>query len=323
MRNRPDALDRRRPRLRGGLAVGDVGEQLDGDAVGGRGRGRSTVASAARVLAVARRPGRRPRRRRGRSRSVPVVPSTSSRRAGGDLHGAGRADHAGDAELAGDDRGVAGRATALGHQGEHDLGVQAGGVGGSQVLGDQHRRRSGAAARRARARPTSVRDHAALDVAQVGGPLGHQPAHAGEDVDELLDAPRARRRAGRSPPSSALRTAAAQPLVAGQPGARGQHLGRRAGGPRGLGGEPVGDRLRGDVVRRQRGVGVGEAAVAERARSPPGSTSPRTTEGGTVGDARDDRGAAEAWAAGESVTMTSIQDSCASLTVNTFGRKTT
>ena len=30
---------------------------------------------------------------------------------------------------------------------------------------------------------------AALDVLQVGGPLGHQPAHAGEDPDELLDGP--------------------------------------------------------------------------------------------------------------------------------------
>ena len=30
-------------------------------------------------------------------------------------------------------------------------------------------------------------DDPALDVAQVGDPLGHQPAHAGEDVGELVD----------------------------------------------------------------------------------------------------------------------------------------
>ena len=32
-----------------------------------------------------------------------------------------------------------------------------------------------------------VGDDAALDVAQVGDPLGHQAAHGGEDRDELLD----------------------------------------------------------------------------------------------------------------------------------------
>ena len=41
------------------------------------------------------------------------------RGAGRDRHRAGDAHHARDAELAGDDRGVAGRAAALGHQGQH------------------------------------------------------------------------------------------------------------------------------------------------------------------------------------------------------------
>ena len=51
-----------------------------------------------------------------------------------------------------------------------------------------------------------------------------------------------------------------EPLVPCQPGAGGQHLGGRAAGPSRLVGEPVGDRLRGGVELRQRGVLVGVAA---------------------------------------------------------------
>ena len=77
--------------------------------------------------------------------------------AGRDVGDAGRPDHARDAELAGDDRGVAGRAAALGHQRGDQLGVEAGGVAGRQVLGDEHRRLARAWARRARARPRGGR----------------------------------------------------------------------------------------------------------------------------------------------------------------------
>ena len=55
-------------------------------------------------------------------------------------------------------------------------GVEAGGVGGREVLGDQHRRPVG----RRDARlglADQARGDPALDVAQVGDPLGHQAAH--------------------------------------------------------------------------------------------------------------------------------------------------
>ena len=116
---------------------------------------------------------------------VPAVPSTSRRVPLAISSAPAVPDHAGDAELAGDDRGVAGRSALLGDQGVHDVGVEPRGVGGSEVLGDEHAGCGGQ--RHARlGLADEVGDHAAFDVAQVGGALGHQPAHAGEDGDELL-----------------------------------------------------------------------------------------------------------------------------------------
>ena len=108
------------------------------------------------------------------------------RAAGLDVECTGRADDARDAELAGDDRGVAGRAAALGHQGEDDRRVESGGVGRREVGRDQHARLvgHGYAGLGLAHEPGH---HPALDVAQVGDPLGHQAAHAGEDRDEGLD----------------------------------------------------------------------------------------------------------------------------------------
>ena len=125
-------------------------------------------------------------------------------------------------------------------------------------------------------------DHPALDVAQVGDPLGHQAAHAGEHVDELLDAPPARRPAGRRRDVSCLTHRAAQPLVAGQAGAGGRAPRRRRRRPRSaLRGEAVGDG-RGDrvVVRRQGGVLVGEGAAVEARDRRRARPRPRTTRAG-------------------------------------------
>ena len=137
-----------------------------------------------------------------------------------------------------------------------------------------------------------VGDDAALDVAQVGDALGHQAAHGGEDRDELVD--RALHGGDRALPGlHVLGDRAAQALVAGEPGARGEHLGRRALGGGRLGGEGVGDRAHRVVVRRQGGVGVGEVAVAE-ARDRVGRDLAADVEDGAGGDARHDRGAAQA-----------------------------
>ena len=64
-----------------------------------------------------------------------------------------------------------------------------------------------------------------------------------------------------APPSTRVDDRLAEPLVAGQPGAGGEHLGRRAAGPGRLGGEPLGHHLRRGVVRRQGGLGVRVAGV--------------------------------------------------------------
>ena len=85
---------------------------------------------------------------------------------------------------------------------------------------------------------------------------------------------------------------AAQPLVAGQAGAGGQHLGRGAGRLGGLAAEAVGDGGDRVVVRRQGGLGVGEAAVAE-ARDRLGGHLAADQQGGPVGDAGDDGGAVQ------------------------------
>ena len=206
-----------------------------------------------------------------------------------ELEGAGGADDAGDAQLAGDDRGVAGGSAPLGDQRHHHARVEAGGVGGSEVLGDQHRGLRG----RGHARlglAHQAGDEPPLDVAQVGDALGHQPAHAGEHADELLDGGGDRGRAGRRSPRSPLRTAPRSPLSRASPAlavstsaaapeaARPWRRTRRR-------------RLDGVVVRRERSVGIGEPAVTESCDGV-GRRSRRGRRGRAVGDAGDDRGAA-------------------------------
>ena len=116
-------------------------------------------------------------------------------RSGGDGVESLDGDDARDAELPGDDRGVAGRAAQRGGQGDDECRVQARGVGGSEVLGAQDRRHVGqrdAGLRQA----AELGDDAVADVPQVGDTFGHQAAELGEHVDELLDrcGHRARRR---------------------------------------------------------------------------------------------------------------------------------
>ena len=207
---------------------------------------------------------RRPPRRRGRSRSVPAVPSTRSRVPAGDLHRAGDADHARDAELAGDDRGVAGRAAALGHQGEHQTSGR--GRRCRPARGPRRPARDGGSGTRhaGLGLADEVRDDAALDVAQVGDPLGHQAAHAGEDARRTARRPRARRRAGRRPASQLLaRPRRAAPCRGPGRRSRSAPRRRRRWPARPCAANPSATACGRVVVRRERGVGVGEAAVAE------------------------------------------------------------
>ena len=161
---------------------------------------------------------------------------------------------------------------------------------GREVLGHQDR----GLARRGDARlglADDVGDQPLLDVAEVGHPLGHQPAHAGEDGGELLD----RAVHGREQVvarAQLLADRAAQPLVAGEAGARGQDLGGGAGGLLGLAGEAFRHGADGIVVRRQGGLGIGEVTRAE-AGDRVGRHLAAGDEGGTVGDTRNDRGAAQ------------------------------
>ena len=237
-------------------------------------------------------------------------------RAVGDLERSCRPDHAGDAELAGDDRGVAGGSALLGDQGVHDVGVEPGGVGGSEVLGDEHARRGGQRHPRL-GLADEVGDHAAFDVAQVGGALGHQPAHAGEDGDELLDR-RVHGRDDRRAGGQVLLRRGPEALVPGQARTRGQHLRGGTARLRGLVGEPVGHGRRGGIVGCERGVDVGEPAVAE-ALDGRGVDLAADPEGGGVCDTRDDGRPQES---DLRVRHERIQLS-ACLTVNIFGRRTT
>ena len=60
--------------------------------------------------------------------------------AGGDIVEAGHRNHTRDAELAGDDRGMAGGSTQRGGQTDDAVRIQAGGVGRCEILGTQDRR---------------------------------------------------------------------------------------------------------------------------------------------------------------------------------------
>ena len=169
-------------------------------------------------------------------------------------------------------------------------GVEAGGVGGREVLGDQHRGLVGH-----RDAGLGLADqpggHPALDVAQVGDPLGHQAAHRGEDAGELLDGGVQRgqqRVAGREP----LLHRRPQPLVAGQPGGGGEHLGGGAAGAVGPGGQPLGGGGDRDVVRREGRSASGKPAGLEGRDGGRGHRDGGDHDRG-VGDAGDDRGAAK------------------------------
>ena len=207
-----------------------------------------------------------------------------------ELEQAGHADHAGDAELAGDDRGVAGGAALLGHQRDHGGRVEPCGVGRRQVLGDQHRGPVGhghAGLRLA----DQTGGHPALDVAQVGHPLGHQATHRREDAGELLDRGVQRDEEG-VPGRQPLLDRRPQALVAGQPGGGGEHLGGGAAGAVGAGGQPLGRGTDRDVVRRESRVGVGEAGGLEGRDRGRGHRDGGGDDRG-VGDAGDDRGSAK------------------------------
>ena len=145
-------------------------------------------------------------------------------------------------------------------------GVEPGGVGRGEVLGDQHRRLGGRGDA-GLGLADQVGDDPALDVAQVGDPLGHQAAHLGEDADELVDG-RARRRPGRRRLRSCLRTAERSPLSRARPALAVSTSAAAPDGLVGLAGEAVGHRRRRVVVRRQRRVLVGEVAVAEAGDRP-------------------------------------------------------
>ena len=94
-------------------------------------------------------------------------------------------DDAGQPQLPGDDRGVAGGPPRPRGQADHPRRVQPGGVGGRQVVGEQHRRQGGVRDARL-ALSGELGDDPVPDVTDVGDPLGHQPTERGEHVHELL-----------------------------------------------------------------------------------------------------------------------------------------
>ena len=135
-----------------------------------------------------------------------------------------------------------------------------------------------------------VGDDPALDVAEVGDPLGHQPAHLGEDRHELLDG-RAHRGQQVLAAAQVLADRGAQPLVAGQAGTRGQHLGRGTRRACRLAREAVGDRLR----RRRRTPRGRSPRRAPRRRSarPPRARPRRAPPARARRRRRDDRRAVQ------------------------------
>ena len=179
-------------------------------------------------------------------------------------------DDAGQPELAGDDRGVAGRAAEPGGQPDDPRRVQPRGVGGGQVVGEQHRRHVGA--RDARLPLAGqLRDDPVTDVAHVGDPLGHEPAERGEHVHELLRGLDRGDRGG-GPAVDPLLDRRQEPAVAGQAGRRGEHLGADPGRGRGPLRQAAGHDLgRGDEPLLLGGAGVlGDVRLRpRRAAAPP------------------------------------------------------
>ena len=191
-------------------------------------------------------------------------------------------DHAGDAELAGDDRGVAGRAAERGGQRNDQASgsspaVSAGARSSASRIdghGGQRDARLGQAA--------EFGDHAVADVAKIGDPLGHQTAELCEEVDELVDGGHHRAHGG-GPCVDVLLGGAQPGPVLRQRGRRGQHLGRHAGRVRGPVAQPGGDRSgRGGEARRLGGtvrlVDLGRRRPRRRAPAAGPAGSPGRTE---------------------------------------------
>jgi hypothetical protein len=153
-------------------------------------------------------------------------------------------DDAGQAELAGDDRRVAGRAPEPGSQADHPGRVQPRGVGRGEVVGEQHRRHVGARDTRL-ALTGQLRDDAVADVADVGDPLGHEPAQRHEHVHELLRGLHRGDGGGGAAVDPLLDRRQKAP-VARQAGRGGQHLRADPGRRRG----PLGQPPRDDLGRR-------------------------------------------------------------------------
>ena len=114
----------------------------------------------------------------------------------------------------------------LGHQGAHDRGVEPGGVGRREVLGDQHRRLgrrgtpgSGSPTRWATMRRSMSRRSVTRSAIR--------PPMLVNTADELLDGGRAPRSSRSAPAGERLAHGAAQALVARQAGAGGRAPRRR------------------------------------------------------------------------------------------------
>ena len=135
-------------------------------------------------------------------------------------------------------------------------------------------------------------DHPALDVAQVGDPLGHQAAHAGEHGDERLDRRPQRRPAGRRRRVSCLRTAERSPLSRARPAVA---VSTSAAAPEArpaFGGETLGRRRR-RPRRSARWRSSSGRAEPSKAATAAWETSVRAQQDRAVGDAGDDRGSGQ------------------------------
>jgi hypothetical protein len=255
------------------------------------------VPRAARAAVLGQRGGRLPRRGHPGPGVLPVgvdgdragLPVDQHDRTLGHVVEAADRHDAGQAQLAGDDRGVAGGPAQPGGQGDDPRGVQPGRVGRGQVVGQQHRR-----GRRHRDAglplPGELGDDPVPDVADVGGPLGHHPAQAGEQVDELSGS-RHRGHGRGGALADPLLHRGEQSSVAGELCGGGEHLGADAGGGRGAPGQALGHRLRGRTEALLLGRALG--LVDPRALGRRQLHGADRADHGSHGDAGDHRGAGE------------------------------
>lgn len=163
--------------------------------------------------------------------------------------------------MAGDDRGVTGRATQGRRERDHQRGVQPGGVDGGQILGAQDRGNLGDRDA-GLGQAAELGDDAVADVPQVGHPLGHQPAQLREHGDELLDRASHRPHGGAAAGDPLLGGCDPRPVLRQARGGR-QHLRRGAGRVRRTFPQPV--RHRGGRSREAFDLtgplGIGEVTV--------------------------------------------------------------